>query len=166
MSGGSVSTISQIEGNESSYAERSNSTLTLRKRHHIIKKQLRFMFLYPVVYLLMWLAPFVSHCYRYTKIAPPFTLDTLALASATLQGAADCIIFMLREKPWRHIQPIRIPGSKIEIFGPKTKQRTDTGLRSFGRRPTTLVQTGRKQSRHWWDTDAFRAESPAVRACQ
>lgn len=76
---------------------------TLRKRHKAIKRQLRYMFIYPLVYLLMWIAPFINHCYFYTKEHnPPFILNCISLVSLCLQCAMDCLIFSIRERPWRH----------------------------------------------------------------
>ena len=35
----------------------------LRQQHRDIKRQLRYMFVYPLVYLAMWIPAFVNHCY-------------------------------------------------------------------------------------------------------
>jgi len=75
----------------------------LRKRHKVIKCQLRYMFIYPLVYAVMWFPPFINHCYFYTKeYNPPFALKCLSLVSLSLQCAVDCVIFGIREKPWRN----------------------------------------------------------------
>ena len=74
----------------------------LRTRHKAIQRQLRYMFIYPLVYLVMWITPFINHCYYYTEQHnPPFILNSLALISVCLQCAADCLIFSIRERPWR-----------------------------------------------------------------
>ena len=36
---------------------------TLRQHHKAIQKQLRYLFVYPLVYLAMWIPAFVNHCY-------------------------------------------------------------------------------------------------------
>jgi len=60
------------------------------------------MFIYPLVYAVMWFPPFISHCYFYTKEHnPPFALSCLSLVLLSLQCAVDCLIFGIREKPWR-----------------------------------------------------------------
>ena len=75
----------------------------LSKRHKAIRRQLRYMFVYPTIYLLMWLMPFVNHCYLYTKVHhPPFSLNTVSLVSLLLQCTVDCLIFSVKEKPWRY----------------------------------------------------------------
>lgn len=71
-----------------------------------IHRQLRLMFIYPIVYILMWIIPFVNHCMQYhDKWAahPLFWLSLLSIMCVTLMGAADSFIFSLRERPWRHI---------------------------------------------------------------
>ena len=74
----------------------------LRKRHKAIQRQLRYMFIYPLAYLLMWTPPFVNHCYYYTvEYNPPFQLNCVAIICVTLQCAIDCLIFNIRETPWQ-----------------------------------------------------------------
>ena len=82
---------------------RNDPNETLYKRYKAIRRQLRYMFVYPMIYLLMWLMPFVNHCYFYTKAHhPPFSLNTVSLVSLLLQCTVDCLIFSVKEKPWRY----------------------------------------------------------------
>jgi len=80
-----------------------------------IRRQLRFLFIYPLVYIGMWLLPFVSHILQYrdrfTK-DPPFVLICLTTICVASQAAVDCWLFSTREKPWRHI-----PGNNKSFFG-------------------------------------------------
>lgn len=74
-----------------------------------IRRQLRFLFIYPLVYIGMWALPFVSHVLQYDdKYAknPPFALNCITTICVCSQAAIDCWLFSTREKPWRHI-----PGS-------------------------------------------------------
>ena len=41
----------------------SSANAALRQRHKAIKKQLRYLFVYPLVYLAMWIPSFVNQCY-------------------------------------------------------------------------------------------------------
>lgn len=41
----------------------SSANAALRQRHKAIKRQLRYLFVYPLVYLAMWIPAFVNHCY-------------------------------------------------------------------------------------------------------
>ncbi|ESZ92857.1 hypothetical protein SBOR_6765 [Sclerotinia borealis F-4128] len=80
-----------------------------------IRRQLRFLFIYPLVYLGMWMIPFISHILQFNdKLAvdPPFAINALTTIFVCVQGAVDCWLFSTREKPWRHI-----PGTDGSFFG-------------------------------------------------
>jgi G protein-coupled receptor GPR1 len=71
-----------------------------------IRRQLRFLFIYPLVYIGMWILPFVSHVLQYDdKFAanPPFGLTLVTTVCICSQAAVDCWLFSTREKPWRQI---------------------------------------------------------------
>jgi G protein-coupled receptor GPR1 len=71
-----------------------------------IRRQLRFLFIYPLVYIGMWVVPFVSHVIQYDDrfaVDPPFALSCLTTIFVCTQAAVDCWLFSTREKPWRHI---------------------------------------------------------------
>ncbi|OMP86365.1 G protein-coupled receptor GPR1 [Diplodia seriata] len=77
-----------------------------QKRAHI-RRQLRQVFVYPLVYICMWLFPFVALCLTYnSKLVrrPPFIVNTLNNFCLCFIGAVNAIVFSLREKPWRHIE--------------------------------------------------------------
>ena len=62
------------------------------------------IFLYPIVYITLWIIPFVLHCLQYIdKYAAkiPLWLETIAVICVTAMGGTDSIIFLAREKPWR-----------------------------------------------------------------
>ncbi|KAH6676735.1 G protein-coupled glucose receptor regulating Gpa2-domain-containing protein [Halenospora varia] len=80
-----------------------------------IRRQLRFLFIYPLVYIGMWVVPFVSHVLQYDdRFAsdPPFGLSCAVTIFMCSQAAVDCWLFSTREKPWRHI-----PGSDGTFLG-------------------------------------------------
>lgn len=75
-------------------------------QHRRIYRQLRLMFIYPIVYTLMWLIPFVHHCLQYSNFFAARPIYTIRLAGTlcmALMGLVDCLIFSIREKPWRSI---------------------------------------------------------------
>jgi G protein-coupled receptor GPR1 len=77
----------------------------LRARNKI-RRQLRFLFIYPLVYIGMWIMPFVSHVIQYDDryaLNPPFALTCVTTVSICIQATVDCWLFSTREKPWRHI---------------------------------------------------------------
>ncbi|TGO66853.1 hypothetical protein BELL_0930g00020 [Botrytis elliptica] len=80
-----------------------------------IRRQLRFLFIYPLVYLGMWTVPFVFHILQFNDnlaVNPPFAINLLATVFICAQGAVDCWLFSTREKPWKHI-----PGTDGTFFG-------------------------------------------------
>lgn len=79
----------------------------LRQRRRAIQRQLRILFIYPVVYMTLWLIPFVVHCMSYSdRFAqhPIFPLSLLSSFCQCFMGFADVCVFCWRERPWRHIQ--------------------------------------------------------------
>ena len=123
----------------------------LTARHRAIRKQLRYMFIYPVVYLLFWIIPFVNHCFGYTQTRSPFVVTTLAFVSLTLQCAADCIVFAMREKPWRHNKPVRRPSWSLPTFlrkGSTTSEKHALPIL------TVDVRHNQEPSNvNWWDVE-------------
>lgn len=144
----------------------SSANAALRQRHKAIKKQLRYLFVYPLVYLAMWIPAFVNQCYFYTKRRdPPFVLNTISICCLPLQCAVDCFIFSQREKPWRQ------RNEKAGSVQKQTHRRGGSdGLRrmiSGTREPAVArddiqMQTlegqsgqGRRPERNWWDGDSL-----------
>ncbi|KAJ9138451.1 Family A G protein-coupled receptor-like protein [Pleurostoma richardsiae] len=69
------------------------------------RRQLRLLFVYPLVYLIVWVFPFIGDLGRWNDPLSgrsPFWLVLLSLASLCIQGAADSLLFTVREQPWRH----------------------------------------------------------------
>ncbi|KAK5658348.1 hypothetical protein OQA88_2324 [Cercophora sp. LCS_1] len=81
----------------------SNSLVTRNRSK--VRRQLRSLFVYPLVYIIIWVFPFVSHIMGYDDaIRPddPMWLLILGIISLSVQGTVDCALFAAREKPWRH----------------------------------------------------------------
>jgi len=143
---------------------------TLQKRHQAIQRQLRKIFIYPLVYLLMWIPAFINHCYFYTKSHdPPYILSCVSLTCLCLQCAVDCLIFSIREKPWRckaeaekaeRGRQILDQGRDIEM-GPVTSEgeagTITTCGQGIGRHSRNVSERlngqSPRQERHWWDED-------------
>lgn len=86
--------------------ERDGTTNHLRQTRLAIRRQLRFLFIYPLIYILMWSFPFAAHALNYHDYYvnhPVFWLSVLQTCSLALQAGVDSVVFSLREKPWRHI---------------------------------------------------------------
>lgn len=90
----------------SSGAATSLTTHALRQRRRAIQRQLRILFIYPVVYMLLWLIPFVAHCLSYSDYYaqhPVFPISLLSSFCQCFMGFADVCVFCWRERPWRHV---------------------------------------------------------------
>ena len=88
---------------------------TLARRRHAIIHQLRLLFIYPILYIILWILPFILHCYQYNDYYaahPPFALALLAYFALAIMGAVNGIVFNLKERPWRHIS-----GSEGSFWG-------------------------------------------------
>ena len=125
--------------------------VSLKKRHRAIKRQLRYMFIYPLVYATLWIIPFVSHCYGYTAKQTPFALSTTALVSSCLQCAGDCAVFWLREKPWRKTR------EEVVRIREAVREREKVRRESMGRKPSIWAGWGSLSS-----GEATLGEGPRV----
>ena len=76
------------------------------RRHRTIKRQIRTLFIYPLMYLMTWIIPFINHCLQYHDsyaLHPYFPLNCAGTTIVALQCAIDCWLFAYKEKPWRLI---------------------------------------------------------------
>lgn len=138
-----------------------NPNASLIIRHRRIRKHLRYMFVYPVVYLVFWIIPFISHCYGYTQTRSPFPVTALSLASLTLQCAADCVVFAIREKPWRHTKPVQqttpVRRSSWATRALPAFLQEDSRGSEKNNPPTLTVDVRHNQgpsNRNWWDAES------------
>lgn len=95
------------DGGADEGATQDSAAVILARRHRYIQRQMRYLILYPIVYLSLWLCPFVLHCLQYSdRLArsPPYALVVLSYISICCFGFANSLIFCLREKPWTLIQ--------------------------------------------------------------
>jgi len=88
-----------------------------RRRRIAISRQLRLLFIYPLVYALMWVPPLISHALQFTDRfvqRPSFPLYCVVAFTLPFQCFVDCWLFTIREKPWRYIAETHYG------FGPRT----------------------------------------------
>lgn len=74
-----------------------------------VRRQVRLLFIYPLIYVGLWIIPFVGNIVRYNEAneQAPTVLSALVNTVMTIHCAVDCFVFSIRERPWQHI-----PGSK------------------------------------------------------
>lgn len=77
------------------------SASTVLKTREKVRRQLRGLFVYPLVYVIVWVLPFIVYHTGYGRAAP-FGLIVASVVLLGLQGFANALIFSLKEKPWRH----------------------------------------------------------------
>ncbi|MCJ1390667.1 hypothetical protein MMC18_003528 [Xylographa bjoerkii] len=148
------------------------------ERHHDIKRKLRLLFIYPLVYMLMWTLPFVMHCLQYTDYYsqnPPYVLAVLVSAILAIQGAVDSVLFSTRERPWRHLDNSRLWGwsiqwGKSKIMGDSregknseeiaydnsvalARRHEETGVLKNGQGSKKPIRPGYKREKSWWEQE-------------
>ncbi len=87
----------------------------LKFRRAAIQRQLRLLFIYPCIYMILWVVPFVVNCMNYIDYwaqHPIFSLKIVQLTCMTIMTFVDVFVFCWREKPWRHV-----PGSDGTFLG-------------------------------------------------
>ncbi|KAF3317647.1 hypothetical protein TWF173_010415 [Orbilia oligospora] len=172
----------ELDTSHPSAAATSDSEEELRKRQYAIQRQLRFLFIYPCVYVLIWLIPLVNHSLQYFERfaeRPSFPLVCISAIAIPIQGAIDCLLFSLREKPWRLVkkqtkQPFfswmlgrhwEEPSNEdlnIEAMTEgqrhaylrreREKQENEVARQERAEKKKNKLRMGRKNSMTWWDT--------------
>lgn len=85
------------------------------KRRRNILRQVRLLFIYPCVYMIFMVMPFVAHCMSYSDYwaaHPVYIISALNPFCFTFLGFVDCVVFCWRERPWSNI-----PGSDGTFWG-------------------------------------------------
>ncbi|KAF4551501.1 G protein-coupled glucose receptor-like protein 2 [Elsinoe fawcettii] len=93
----------------------STADCTANARRRAIQRQTRLLFIYPCVYMIFMLIPFIQHCFTYSDYwaqHPVFAISLLGPICYSIMGLADCLVFCWREKPWTNI-----PGSNGSFLG-------------------------------------------------
>lgn len=153
------------------------ATATLSHTRNKVRRQLRSLFVYPITYIIVWMFPLINHIMGYdtekSDRDSPSWLLSLSLFSLSIQGLVDCVVFVWREKPWRHTDGVGFWDSLGNAFGwgcdtvglSKDEMLLGAGL-AKARRDGELaeeMQQGRRgrmkkiirKSRHWWDVEEF-----------
>jgi G protein-coupled receptor GPR1 len=135
-----------------------------------IRRQLLSLFLYPLVYIILWIFPLANHALGYDSFkdsSQPWLLG-LSLISLSIQGLVDCIVFCAREKPWRHTTGIGFWKSVRQVLagvragaGRSREEMLVDERDARARRAGEMVDevvSGRdttRKKRHWWDIEEF-----------
>ncbi|KAK2031316.1 family A G protein-coupled receptor-like protein [Colletotrichum zoysiae] len=108
----------------------------MTKTRDKIRRQLRLLFVYPLVYILIWAVPFVAHIMRWDnpEDAGPFPIVLLSLVSLSIQGLVNSCLFCAVEKPWIDRR------ARYKRAAPPNKGRDEDEIRQQnGRRASSLA---------------------------
>ncbi|KAK2012814.1 family A G protein-coupled receptor-like protein [Colletotrichum eremochloae] len=106
----------------------------MTKTRDKIRRQLRLLFVYPLVYILIWALPFVAHVMRWDnpEDSGPFAVVLLSLVSLSIQGLVNSCLFCAVEKPW-------IDRRARYRRAPSKSGRDKDEIRGTGRRTSSLA---------------------------
>ena len=136
---------------ETTKAADAGTTDHLRNTRMAIRRQLRFLFIYPLIYILMWTFPFAQHALQYNDYYvrnPPFWLGVVSTCSLALQAGVNGVIFSWREKPWRRIDK----DSRFSVsfrFGASSSQAEEADEDDEKATPIPKEEN----SPHWWEAE-------------
>jgi G protein-coupled receptor GPR1 len=158
----------------------SNAPYGFADRRARVERQIRSLFIFPVVYFLMWIPPFINHIYQsitYENVedengllpAGIFTVGLIASVFLPLQGFINVFVYAIREKPWKKSAtspPSASHSSRPSIVNhlvcpPNENLDMPGGLKPVHLRPVAetafesspeLRPTSRRLT-NWWDAD-------------
>ncbi|KAI5964327.1 GPR1 [Candida pseudojiufengensis] len=82
-----------------------NNNLHFQKRHNVIHKQMKKIFVYPFAYCFLWLFPFILQATQFNyeiDHKPIYWLNVLGAFFQPFNGVVDSAVFFYREKPWKY----------------------------------------------------------------
>ncbi|KAL2396861.1 hypothetical protein ABEF93_003954 [Exophiala dermatitidis] len=139
----------------------------LKETRNAIRKQLRYMFVYPAVYVVMWSFPFAQHVLYYNDYYvqhPVFWLNLVVSMMLSLQAGADGIIFSWAEKTRRREEEASLRCA-LQSAWDRVKTMFGRGAPDGEGRATQAVQrvssSGQlnhqpPRTRHWWEAEGRR----------
>ena len=138
-------------------------TQQIEMTRNAIRRQLRYLFIYPAIYLIMWIFPFVSHCLQYSDYwvqHPPFWLAVITTFILPLQAGVDSVVFSWSEKPWRKLggpallSTERLKKLKSWTFSEGEKSNHSAGsTRDAGDAALCGDKPKNNRDSHWWEEE-------------
>jgi G protein-coupled receptor GPR1 len=88
---------------------RPTNDLSFNQRRVRVERQMRNLFIFPIVYFIMWIPPFINHVYQViiydsnrTSLPPgTFVVTVVATIFLPAQGFVNVCVYAVRERPWR-----------------------------------------------------------------
>lgn len=78
---------------------------SMKRRRSQIQRNVRSIFIYPCSYLALWVFPIIADCLQYNyeeKHGPVMWVTYLDTFTRPLACIVNSLVFLYREKPWRH----------------------------------------------------------------
>lgn len=75
------------------------------QRRNQIEKQMKSIFIYPISYIFLWLAPFALQCIQYDwelRHGPVYWLTAISAFMQPFNCTVDTFVFLIRETPWNY----------------------------------------------------------------
>ena len=133
----------------------------LKETRAAIRKQLRYLFIYPLVYIVMWSFPFASHALNYSTYYvqhPVFWLSLVQTMMLSLQAGVDSILFSCSEKPWRRVDPnskFSVPFIRRRSKALLQRRDTEKSTTSVSE-PAVAQQPSEARNPTWWEAEGRR----------
>ncbi|KAI5464928.1 G protein-coupled glucose receptor regulating Gpa2-domain-containing protein, partial [Mariannaea sp. PMI_226] len=142
----------------------------LVKTRETIRRQVKQVFIYPVVYVAIWALPFIVHLTGFGAGAS-FGVRVASVGCLSLHGLIDATIFSWKEKPWLHSRRKgsgfnltrwrrgRYDNGRNTTAGRTREEMIVDGRLARQRRDREITerqqefQAGRKAAVEWWDND-------------
>jgi hypothetical protein len=157
--------VTPVEDAPSDFQHSAKSPIERRLRSHRrrVHRQLRLLFVYPLAYTLMWLVPFIHHSMNYSDYWANHPLWYIRLGQAicyTSMGFVDCVIFSMREKPWRSVQSkASIDWSSLAVWRRASKSSTaETGSTSVRKDSSIHENRSRSMTESWHESRVARVK--------
>ncbi|KAG5944433.1 hypothetical protein E4U59_007248 [Claviceps monticola] len=98
---GSINSNGETESPQMILSQETINATGMSQVREKIRRQLGHLFVYPLLYMMGWLIPFITHIVLDYQTECPFWLILMSLVSLCIQGLADSVVFLMVEKPWR-----------------------------------------------------------------
>lgn len=136
----------------------------LKQTRLAIQKQLRYLFIYPLVYIIMWSFPFAAHALSYNDyfvMHPVFWLSVVQVLMLALQAGVDSVLFSWTEKPWRRIDPssrysIPMLHRQSKILLHRRAGHAQRQSRSAPEPTKFTPEPAAHRNPHWWEAEGRR----------
>jgi G protein-coupled receptor GPR1 len=80
-----------------------DTMLRFQQRRNMIERQIRSIFVYPLAYVFLWIAPFAVHVLQFNyeiEHGPVYWIGAIAAFMQPFNCVIDTIAFLIRERPW------------------------------------------------------------------